>query len=72
MGKDTFQMFHSLPSVTEGMARVLDITGRGVDDGYVISETAEEADARAIGSDWSAVMGDLQQSAATIGKSSKV
>ncbi len=71
VGKDTFQLFHTLPTVTEGMARVLDITGRGVDDGYVVSSTSQEADARAIGSDWSAVMGDLMKSAGAVGKSSK-
>ena len=71
MRKDTFQLLHSLPSVTEGMARLLDLSERGVDDGYVMTGTGKEADARSIASDWSVVMGDMHRSAPTIGKSSK-
>lgn len=59
MGRDTFQLFSSLPSLSEGMARVLDVGGRLTDHGYIISATPEEADARAIASDWAATANDL-------------
>ena len=62
MGKDTFQLFSSLPSVSEGMARVLDFHGTLIDLGYIVSRTPVEADERAIESDWSAVMNDLSAS----------
>lgn len=60
MGRDTFQLFTSLPSFGEGMARVLDITGAMAEHGYVISATPLEADARAIASDWSATANDIK------------
>ena len=63
MGRDTFQLFSSLPSVSEGLARVLDIRGAMVDHGYVLSETPSEADARAIQSDWAATSNDIRQDA---------
>lgn len=59
MGRDTFQLFSSLPSFGEGMARVLDITGAMRDHGYIISQSPAEADARALASDWSATMNDI-------------
>lgn len=58
MGKDTFQLFRSLPSFGEGMARVLDIGGK-LDDGYVIRDSPAEADARATASDWGATLDDI-------------
>lgn len=61
MGRDTFQLFSSLPSFGEGMARVLDISGMMNEHGYVISGTPAEADARALASDWSATMNDLNR-----------
>ncbi len=59
MGRDTFQLFSSLPSFGEGMARVLDLNGSLTDHGYILSETPREADARALASDWSATMNDI-------------
>lgn len=63
MGRDTFQLFNSLPSFGEGMARVLDIGGALTDHGYIISPSVREADERAIASDWAATMGDLKDAA---------
>lgn len=71
MGRDTFQLFASLPSVSEGLARVLDVRGNLMDRGYILSSTPEQADERALASDWSAVMHDLNTSAETIGITSE-
>jgi hypothetical protein len=66
MGRDTFQLFSSLPSFSEGLARVLDVRGKLADHGYIMSETPSEADARAIQSDWAAVSTDIQHAAETV------
>ncbi len=47
------------PSFLEGMARTLDI-GNTMQE-YNTSSSPEEADARAIGSDWEAVGSDLRK-----------
>jgi hypothetical protein len=49
------------PSFVEGVARTLDIWGTLVE--YSTSPTAEEADAKALRSDWEAVGRDLQAAA---------
>lgn len=46
------------PSFLSGLARTLDLFG--LYDDYNISQTNEEADAKAIYSDWKAVGTDLQ------------
>lgn len=66
MGRDTFQLFTSLPSFGEGMARVLDFTGSMEGHGYVISGTPGEADARALASDWSATANDIRTASGII------
>ena len=66
MGRDTFQLFSSLPSFSEGMARVLDFTGNMDHHGYIVSSTPAEADARALASDWSATANDIRNASAVI------
>ncbi len=46
------------PSFLNGMARVVDVFAE-LDD-YNVSETPEEADARAISSDWQALSKDIE------------
>jgi hypothetical protein len=46
------------PSFLNGMARVVDVFAE-LDD-YNVSETPEEADARAIRSDWQALSKDIE------------
>lgn len=50
------------PSFFEGMARIVDV--RGNLNQYNCSETPEEADCRAIYSDWAAVGQDIRQTVA--------
>jgi hypothetical protein len=68
MGRDTFQLFSSLPTVREGIARVLDLGGQTIDHGYIMCETPLEADRRALASDWSAVLNDLNWSIKQLGQ----
>ncbi len=51
------------PSFIEGMARVIDL-GSTLQE-YNVSETVEEADARAIGKDWQAIGCDIKKSIET-------
>ncbi len=51
--------FFTMPSFTRGAGRVLDL-GAGLQRGsYVLSDTGDEADLRALVSDWAAVDRDL-------------
>ncbi|GAB4245398.1 MAG: hypothetical protein Kow00129_05300 [Thermoleophilia bacterium] len=59
MGSD---FLFATPSFIEGMARTFDLGGAIEELSYNSSATPEEADARALGSDWSVVGQDLQRS----------
>jgi hypothetical protein len=60
MGKyDRAGFLFAAPSFLGGMASVLDMGGTLVT--YNISETPEEADSRALASDWAAVGDDLKE-----------
>lgn len=54
---DTFFLF-SRPSFIEGIARILDL-GVTLNE-YNYSESEEEADARALASDWKAIGNDIK------------
>ncbi|GIK61087.1 MAG: hypothetical protein HND39_01330 [Ignavibacteriota bacterium] len=54
---DTFFLF-SRPSFIEGIARILDL-GSTLNE-YNYSESEEEADARALASDWKAIGNDIK------------
>jgi hypothetical protein len=54
----TFRLFTSLPSFTKGAGRILDFSQ--TIDKYNASDTSEEADFKAIRSDWEAVGGDIR------------
>jgi len=56
----TSDFLFSAPSALSGVARFLDFAGAF--DAYNISETVEEADAKAIYADWVAVGNDLRSS----------
>lgn len=49
------------PSFLNGVARILDIGGTFDDSSYWISNSPEEADARALARDWAAVGCDLAE-----------
>ena len=58
------------PSFFAGIGRAIDIGG--VFDDYNVSETAQQADARAIGADWQAVGNDLREAMARADADSQV
>ncbi|MBX9928924.1 MAG: hypothetical protein K2X99_08425 [Gemmatimonadaceae bacterium] len=47
------------PSFLLGAARALDLGGTIAADSYLVSNTPEEADTRALASDWASVASDL-------------
>lgn len=61
MGRNDYTgLLYSQPSLTEGLARVLDVGGTF--DVYNYSTTPAEADQLAITSDWYSIGGDLYHS----------
>ena len=54
----TFRLFNSLPSFTKGAGRIFDFSQ--TIDQYNASDTSEEADLKAIKSDWEAVGKDMR------------
>jgi hypothetical protein len=54
------------PSFMRGAARTLDLGATLRQDSYLLSGTPEEADARALASDWRAVERDLEAAQNTI------
>lgn len=59
MGSD---FLYANPSFVEGMARVIDLGGTIERFSYNTSDSAAEADSRALYADWSAVGADLKDS----------
>ena len=53
--------FFVAPSALSGAARVLDLGGVTDSGSYVISDTPDEADARALASDWALVGADMMR-----------
>lgn len=62
----TFILFDSMPSFSKGLSRAIDV-GNTIDR-YKTSESDDEADRKAIRSDWEAVGGDIKVSINTYGK----
>lgn len=58
--------FFASPSFLTGMARVLDLGATLELYSYNVSPTPEEADARAIGTDWEVVGSDLAEAIRTV------
>jgi hypothetical protein len=56
----TFRLFKREPSVLEGISRILDVGSNS--QKYNNSNTENEADSRALKSDWQAVGNDLRSS----------
>lgn len=59
MGRYSSDFLFAQPSLLSGAARVLDLFGRF--DGYNVSTTPEDADDKALRSDWGVVGQDLKQ-----------
>lgn len=58
----TLELINSLPSFGKGMGRVFDFYGDLDKDAYNKSETALEADRKALKSDWQAIGEDIYES----------
>lgn len=62
----TFLLFDSMPSFSKGLARAIDV-GNTIDD-YRTSKSDDEANCKAIRSDWEAVGKDIKKSIDNYGK----
>lgn len=49
------------PSLRRGVARLVDLGGTLDDSAYNVSDTPDEADAKALASDWQAVADDMRE-----------